>query len=288
MYIYESKHFNSEVAAERVKEYQTSIPQEAVRVKEDDPNIESWPLDGNIKMANLQVRYRDELPLVLKGVNLEIKAGEKVGIVGRTGSGKSSLTLSLFRTMEAAQGSITIDERNIADLGVESLRSALTIIPQDPVLFSGSLRLNLDPFGKYTDDKLWKALELSHLRKMVNALPMGLDHMVSEGGSNLSVGERQLLCLARAVLKKTKVLILDEATAAVDLETDDLIQATIRSEFPECTILTIAHRINTIVDSDKVCVMDNGTVLEFDSPKTLLAKSDSEFYSLAKESKIVP
>ena len=239
-------------------------------------------------MANLQVRYRDELPLVLKGVNLEIKAGEKVGIVGRTGSGKSSLTLSLFRTMEAAQGSITIDDRNVADLGVESLRSALTIIPQDPVLFSGSLRLNLDPFGKYTDDKLWKALELSHLRKMVNSLPKGLDHMVSEGGSNLSVGERQLLCLARAVLKKTKILILDEATAAVDLETDDLIQATIRSEFSECTILTIAHRINTIVDSDKVCVMDNGTVLEFDSPQTLFARSDSEFYSLAKESKIVP
>ena len=278
---------NDMVAAERVKEYQTSIPQESDRIKPDDPDAKSWPVDGSIQMDNLHARYRDELPLVLNGVSLDIKAGEKVGIVGRTGSGKSSLTLSMFRTMEAAQGSIRVDDRNIADLGVETLRSALTIIPQDPVLFSGTLKLNLDPFGKYSDDKLWKALELSHLKKMVSSLPLGLGHKVSEGGSNLSVGERQLLCLARAVLKKTKILILDEATAAVDLETDDLIQATIRSEFSDCTILTIAHRINTIIDSDKVVVMDKGIVVEFDSPQNLLNRTDSEFYSLAKESKIV-
>ena len=189
---------------------------------------------------------------------------------------------------EPAGGGITIDGLDISRLGLGTLRSALTIIPQDPVLFSGSLRMNLDPFSTQTDQDLWTALELAHLKSYVASLPGGLDYVVSEGGGNLSVGQRQLVCLARACLRKTKILLLDEATAAVDLETDDLIQATIRSEFSSCTILTIAHRLNTIMDSDRVVVMDDGHVTEFDSPDNLLQKEGSAFLSMAREAGLAP
>ena len=229
------------------------------------------------------MRYRKGLPLLLKGVDLDIKPGEKVGIVGRTGSGKSSLSLSLFRINEASVGAIKIDGKNIAEIGLGTLRSALTIIPQDPVLFSGTLRMNLDPFGKHTDRELWNSLELAHLKNYATSLSGGLDYLISEGGNNFSVGQRQLLCLARACLRKTKILFLDEATAAVDFLTDDLIQATLQNEFQCSTIMTIAHRINTIMNSDKVVVMEDGNVLEFDSPKNLCMKKDSMFYSMAKK-----
>lgn len=170
---------------------------------------------------------------------------------------------------------------------MHSLRSRLTIIPQDPVLFSGTLRMNIDPFNTYSDDEVWSSLEHAHLKSFVKGTQLGLLYEIAENGENLSIGQRQLVCLARALLRKTKVLILDEATAAIDLETDDLIQATIRSQFKDCTVLTIAHRLNTILDSDKVLVLDKGEVAEFEPPGVLLANKNSIFYGMAKDAGLV-
>lgn len=192
------------------------------------------------------------------------------------------MTLCLFRILEAVKGEIKIDGVKISEIGLHDLRSRLTIIPQDPVLFSGTLRMNLDPFNKYSDEEIWKALELSHLKRFVSSQPSMLDYECSEGGENLSVGQRQLVCLARALLRKTRILILDEATAAIDLETDDLIQMTIRTQFEDCTVLTIAHRLNTIMDYTRVLVLDNGTIAEFDTPANLIA-AKGIFYSMAKD-----
>ncbi|XP_005144314.2 ATP-binding cassette sub-family C member 3 isoform X1 [Melopsittacus undulatus] len=269
------------VAVERIKEY-SETETEAPWVIEGKSPPEDWPSKGELEFVNYSVRYRKGLDLVLKGLNLQVHGGEKIGIVGRTGAGKSSMTLSLFRILEAAKGEIKIDGVKIAEIGLHDLRSRLTIIPQDPVLFSGTLRMNLDPFNKYSDEEIWKALELSHLKRFVSSQPSMLDYECSEGGENLSVGQRQLVCLARALLRKTRILILDEATAAIDLETDDLIQMTIRTQFEDCTVLTIAHRLNTIMDYTRVLVLDNGTVAEFDTPANLIA-SKGVFYSMAKD-----
>ncbi|NWU95689.1 MRP1 protein, partial [Upupa epops] len=210
-------------------------------------------------------------------------SSQQIGIVGRTGAGKSSLTLGLFRINEAAEGQIVIDGINIAKIGLHDLRFKITIIPQDPVLFSGSLRMNLDPFDQYSDEDIWRSLELAHLKNFVSSLPDKLNHECAEGGENLSVGQRQLVCLARALLRKSKILVLDEATAAVDLETDTLIQSTIRSQFEECTVLTIAHRLNTIMDYTRILVLDRGEVVECGTPDQLLQKKGI-FYSMALDS----
>lgn len=272
------------VAIERVNEY-SNRPQEAAwKTVEMNP---AWPQKGIVTFENFQLRYREGLDLVLKGLNFSVNSQEKVGIVGRTGAGKSSLTLALFRIIEAADGKIVIDDIDVAEIGLHSLRSRLTIIPQDPVLFSGSLRMNIDPFNTFGDDEVWMSLEHAHLKAFVKGLTEGLEYKIAEGGENLSVGQRQLICLARALLRKTKVLILDEATAAIDIETDELIQKTIRSQFNDCTILTIAHRLNTIMDSDRVIVMDQGKIAEFDSPQNLLADKNSIFYSMAKNAGLV-
>ncbi|TRY81629.1 hypothetical protein DNTS_014478 [Danionella cerebrum] len=272
---------NNIVSVERVKEY-ADTPKEADWSIEGSSLPPSWPQTGLIEFQDYGLQYRKGLELALKGISVRIQEREKVGIVGRTGAGKSSLALGIFRILEATKGKIYIDGINIAEIGLHDLRSRITIIPQDPVLFSGSLRMNLDPFDVYSDEEVWNALELAHLKNFVSELPEKLDHECSEGGENLSLGQRQLVCLARALLRKTKILVLDEATAALDLETDTLIQTTIRSQFEDCAVLTIAHRLNTIMDYTKVIVMDKGHIVEMDSPSNLISKR-GQFYFMCRE-----
>ncbi|XP_042554225.1 multidrug resistance-associated protein 1 isoform X2 [Dipodomys spectabilis] len=273
------------VAVERLKEYSETEKEAPWQIRETAPPS-NWPQEGRVEFRDYCLRYRDDLDMVLKHINVTINGGEKVGIVGRTGAGKSSLTLGLFRINESAEGEIIIDGVNIAKIGLHNLRFKITIIPQDPVLFSGSLRMNLDPFSQYSDEDVWTALELAHLKGFVSTLPDRLEHECAEGGENLSVGQRQLVCLARALLRKTKILVLDEATAAVDLETDDLIQSTIRTQFHDCTVLTIAHRLNTIMDYTRVIVLDKGEICECGSPSQLL-QDRGLFYSMAKDAGLV-
>nr|UOU03335.1 ATP-binding cassette subfamily C1-4 [Brachionus rubens] len=274
------------ISAERIKEY-CSLPQEAEWVNEKLRPDQDWPTKGVINFKKYSVKYREELDFVLNNIDCSIKSGEKIGIVGRTGAGKSSLTLGLFRILESNYGDIEIDEINIKNIGLHDLRKKLTIIPQDPVLFSGTLRINLDPFGEYSDTQIWNALEHANLKEFVKSLDKKLEFECSEGGNNLSVGQRQLICLTRALLRKTKIMILDEATASIDHNTDEIIQSTIRSQFKECTILTIAHRLNTIMDNDRIMVLDKGRLVEFDSPANLLSNISSIFYSMAKDADLI-
>ncbi len=225
------------------------------------------------------------MPLALRDVSFTCPGGQRVGIVGRTGAGKSSLTMALFRLIEPAGGKILIDGVDSSTMGLHDLRSKLSIIPQDPVLFSGSLRMNLDPFEEYTDEQVETSLRQAHLGEFLKQ--SGLDYAVQEGGNNLSMGQRQLVCLARALLRRSKILVLDEATAAVDVETDEIIQQTIREQFGTSTILTIAHRLNTIMDYHKIVVLSAGTIKEFDTTEKLLADKDSAFYAMCKEAKLV-
>ncbi|ANB15991.1 ATP-binding cassette glutathione S-conjugate transporter YCF1 [Sugiyamaella lignohabitans] len=270
------------VSVERILEY-SRLDSEAPEVIENNRPAATWPTEGAVVFNDYSVRYRPGLPLVLKNINLDIKPREKIGIVGRTGAGKSSLTLALFRIIEAAGGHIDIDSVDTSLIGLRDLRHRLSIIPQDSQAFEGTIRDNIDPEGVHDDTELWRVLELSHLKTHVQAMSDGLESKVNEGGSNLSVGQRQLMCLARALLTPSKVLVLDEATAAVDVETDHVIQETIRNEFNDRTILTIAHRLNTIMDSDRIVVLSAGEVAEFDSPEKLLQNKDSMFFSLCKQ-----
>ncbi|MBE9038714.1 ABC transporter transmembrane domain-containing protein [aff. Roholtiella sp. LEGE 12411] len=244
-----------------------------------------WPLAGKIEIAALEVRYRPELEPALKGISCAIAPGEKIGVVGRTGSGKSTLLLSLFRMVEPTQGHIYIDDVDIAKIPLQELRSRLTIIPQEPVLFQGTIRTNLDPFHEFTDQQLWQSLQRAHLQGVIKHLSAGLDTDIKEGGANLSMGERQLLCLARALLKNTRILLLDEATANVDYETDNLIKQTLNDDFAHCTVVTIAHRIHTVIDADRIMAMEQGRIMEFDSPKVLLTKPESILRKMVSQSR---
>uniref|UniRef100_H3GAV0 Uncharacterized protein n=1 Tax=Phytophthora ramorum TaxID=164328 RepID=H3GAV0_PHYRM len=245
---------------------------------------QSWPSRGTIRFDQLCLRYRPELPLVLKGVDMDVAAGEKVGICGRTGAGKSSLMVALFRICDFDSGRVLIDDVDISSINVRELRRSLAIIPQDPVLFSGPLRENLDPFHEYSDERLWAVLKQVHMADKLRRWGSGLDFEVAEGGDNLSVGQRQLLCIGRALLKDSQVVVLDEATANVDTATDALIQTTIQETFAAKTVLIIAHRINTILHCDKIAVLDAGRVAEFGCPSDLLAQPQSVFAALAKRS----
>ena len=270
------------VSVERILEYMRGA-QEDKWIKGNHRPPPEWPGKGSISIENYSTRYRNDTDLVLRDLSISIRPEEKIGIVGRTGSGKSSLSLALFRILEPVSGSIAIDELDLAHFGLHDIRSRLTIIPQDPVLFSGTIRFNLDPLKLYKDEEIWHSLKLAHLKGYISTLRLGLDHRVSEYGENFSVGQRQLICLARAILRKSKILILDEATASVDVETDSIVQRTIREIFSDCTIITIAHRLHTILDSDRILVLESGRVRELDSPVNLIANPSSAFASLVRD-----
>ncbi|KZV66005.1 ATP-binding cassette transporter [Peniophora sp. CONT] len=279
----------SMVALERVKEF-SDLAREPPEFIEPRPPA-SWPEKGEIQVKDLIIRYAPELPNVLHGVNFTVEPGEKVGILGRTGSGKSTLALSFFRFVEATEGRIEVDGIDIASVGLTDLRSKLTIIPQDPTILSGTLRSTLDVFDEYEDADIYEALRRVHLIPNTEAADddelnanvfRNLDSPVSEGGDNFSTGEKQLLCMARAILKRSRVLVMDEATASVDYATDELIGKTIRHEFADSTILTIAHRLRTVIDYNRVMLLDQGKIVELDTPGNLLKNPDSLFYSLCK------
>lgn len=270
---------------ERVIEY-SDLPQEAPHhIKETKP-AEDWPQIGCIEMNKVTFRYRPELPIVLKSVTISIRGGEKVGIVGRTGAGKSSLISTLLRMTELETGKIMIDGIDIRTLGLADLRSKIGVIPQDPVLFQGTIRYNLDPFNEYDDNIIWQTLETTNLKDKVSQEGKKLEMAVEADGENFSVGEKQLICLARALLRRNRILLLDEATASVDMKTDRLIQNTIRTAFTSSTVLTIAHRLSSVMDYDKILVLDKGEVKEWGSPEEVLGL-DGIFTSMAKAAGII-
>ena len=268
---------NYMTSVERVITY-THIEQEPGYENEFQPPV-NWPENGQVTVKNLGLVYYQGGPEILKDVSFTIDAHEKIGIVGRTGAGKSSLVSALFRMPEPS-GDVIIDDVIIRDVNIQSSRRVMSVISQDPVLFTGSLRMNLDPFEEHEDKELWDAVEEASLKSMVENLPQRLSEEIKEGGANFSVGERQLLCLARALLKKTKIIVMDEATANVDYTTDRLIQETIRTKFKHCTVITIAHRLSTIMDYDRVLVLENGQVVEYDKPQNLLQNKRGRFSRL--------
>ncbi|XP_030451407.2 ABC transporter C family member 14-like [Syzygium oleosum] len=272
---------NRMVSVERIKQF-ANIPSEAAWEIKDRLPPPNWPSRGNIDLEDLQVRYRTNTPLVLKGITLSIHGGEKIGVVGRTGSGKSTLIQVFFRLVEPTGGQIIIDGINICTLGLHNLRSRFGIIPQEPVLFEGTVRSNVDPVGQYTDEEIWKSLERCQLKDVIASKPDKLDSLVVDNGDNWSVGQRQLLCLGRVMLKRSRLLFMDEATASVDSQTDAVIQRIIREDFATCTIISIAHRIPTVMDCDRVLVIDAGRAMEFDTPSALLERP-SLFGALVQE-----
>ncbi|XP_032258644.1 multidrug resistance-associated protein 4 isoform X2 [Phoca vitulina] len=271
---------NMMISVERVMEY-TDLEKEAPWEYQKRPPP-SWPQEGTIVFDNVNFSYSLDGPLVLKHLTALIKSREKVGIVGRTGAGKSSLISALFRLSEP-EGKIWIDKILTTEIGLHDLRKKMSIIPQEPVLFTGTMRKNLDPFNEHTDEELWNAITEVQLKEAIEDLPGKLDTELAESGSNFSVGQRQLVCLARAILRKNRILIIDEATANVDPRTDELIQKKIREKFAQCTVLTIAHRLNTIIDSDKIMVLDSGRLKEYDEPYVLLQNEESLFYKMVQQ-----
>ncbi|KAJ0801893.1 putative ABC-type xenobiotic transporter [Helianthus annuus] len=273
---------NKIISVERIFQY-SSIPSEPPLIIESNRPDDQWPSQGEVDIRHLQVRYAPHMPLVLRGLTCTFTGGKKTGIVGRTGSGKSTLIQTLFRLVDPAAGQILIDGINISTIGLHDLRSRLSIIPQDPTMFEGTIRSNLDPLEEYTDDKIWEALDKCQLGDEVRSKEGKLDSPVTENGENWSVGQRQLVCLGRVLLKKSKVLVLDEATASVDTATDGMIQQTLAKHFTDSTVIMIAHRITSVLDSDMVLVLEQGLIEEYDSPTKLLEDKSSSFAKLVAE-----
>ncbi|XP_052478820.1 ABC transporter C family member 8-like isoform X2 [Gossypium raimondii] len=273
--------WNYMISVERIKQFM-HIPEEPPAIIEDNRPPSSWPSKGRIELQELKIRYSSNAPLVLKGITCTFQEGTRVGVVGRTGSGKTTLISTLFRLVEPASGKILIDGLDICSMGLKDLRMKLSIIPQEPTLFRGSIRTNLDPLGLYSDDEIWKALEKCQLKTTISALPNKLDSSVSDEGENWSVGQRQLFCLGRVLLKRNRILVLDEATASIDSATDAILQRIIREEFSNCTVITVAHRVPTVIDSDMVMVLSYGKLLEYDEPSNLMA-TNSSFSKLVAE-----
>uniref|UniRef100_A0A7N0TXW9 ABC-type xenobiotic transporter n=1 Tax=Kalanchoe fedtschenkoi TaxID=63787 RepID=A0A7N0TXW9_KALFE len=270
------------ISVERIFQYTNIASEPPLFIEGNHPDA-SWPSNGEIELHDLQVRYAPHMPLVLRGLTCTFRGGMKTGIVGRTGSGKSTLIQTLFRIVEPAAGQVIIDGINISTIGLHDLRSRLSIIPQDPTMFEGTVRSNLDPLEEYTDEEIWQALDKCQLGDEVRKKEGKLDSTVSENGENWSMGQRQLVCLGRVLLKKSKVLVLDEATASVDTATDNLIQQTLRQHFTDSTVITIAHRITSVLDSDMVLLLDHGLIAEYDTPSNLLENKASAFAQLVAE-----
>ncbi|XP_043795027.1 multidrug resistance-associated protein 5-like isoform X5 [Apis laboriosa] len=265
------------ISVERISYYLKTLQKEEISEQHLIDLPDQWPIDGELEFCKVELKYRKGLPPALNNISFIIKPGEHIGIVGRTGAGKSSLIIALFRLIEISAGKIKIDGIDIAKIKLKLLRTKLSIIPQDPVLFNGTIRSNLDPFKQFSDSEIWSVLEKTQLKEKVQVMPGQLDAPIEVEGKNLSVGERQLFCLSRALLRSAKILILDEATAAVDPETEIAVQNTIQNEFSNTTILTIAHRLKTVISCDRIIVMKNGQIIEFDAPSVLLSNSNSEF-----------
>ncbi|KAG0492112.1 hypothetical protein HPP92_005510 [Vanilla planifolia] len=270
------------ISVERLNQYM-HMPSEAPEIVGGNRPPPNWPILGKVELRDLKIRYRADAPLVLQGISCTFEGGHKIGIVGRTGSGKTTLIGALFRLVEPSGGKIIIDGLNIATIGLHDLRSRFGIIPQDPTLFHGSVRYNLDPLGQYSDIKIWEVLEKCQLREVVQEKEQGLDSLVVEDGSNWSMGQRQLFCLGRALLRRSRILVLDEATASIDNATDAILQKTIRTEFADCTVITVAHRIPTVMDCTKVVGISDGKLVEYDSPMKLMKTEGSLFRELVKE-----
>ncbi|XVF86793.1 hypothetical protein PTKIN_Ptkin18bG0071200 [Pterospermum kingtungense] len=269
------------ISVERIKQFM-NIPAEPPAIIEDKRPPSSWPSKGRIELQELNIRYRPNAPLVLKGISCTFQEGTRIGVVGRTGSGKTTLISALFRLVEPASGKILIDGLDICSMGLKDLRMKLSIIPQEPTLFRGSIRTNLDPLDLYSDDEIWEALEKCQLKTTISGLPNKLDSSVSDEGENWSVGQRQLFCLGRVLLKRNRILVLDEATASIDSATDAILQRIIREEFSNCTVITVAHRVPTVIDSDMVLVLSYGKLLEYDVPSKLM-ETNSSFSKLVAE-----
>ena len=258
-----------------------NVPQEDVTPY--DKELENWPKISEIEFRNYSLRYRPETEIVLKSVSFKIEANQKIGVVGRTGAGKSTLCLALCRIVEAASGQIFIDGVDISKISLQNLREKIAIIPQDPTLFEGTLRFNLDPENKSSDPELIELLKLASLENLIDRNIEGLYQQIDAKGDNLSSGEKQLICICRAILRRNKIVLMDEATANIDIKTEETIQKLINERFRDATVITIAHRLNTIINSDKVLVLDKGKVAEFDTPKILMEDSSTIFYSFIQK-----